>query len=380
MAIVPSCFELSASKIRIEKYEHLGEVPMQFSGVEREANLELIEKLWPIFEERIPDDATALKFVRQTLLENSAIHCHCGVTVKKKYRSKKPRTLICKNCKKEIWFTAKTPFKRAERLKAWLGAIFLMGHGAVVTSNKLAALGGTAISTALNIVRTIGLVLENERHLETEDRSFPVPSAEFISIFCRRSLLTLPKVHPSTEIEEKKAKSETKTKQGQSDQRPQATTTDHLSESEKEIFELITAEPITQDQICQSTTLPVSAVASALVILEIEGLIQTHAGGRFSRRSSAENNNKRKTDEKNNPLAAMSLVGRAIDSTLSIRGGISRKYLQIYLASIWCHFDRRRWSEEKLLLAFLRAPSITYKDILNYESPPLAAMVAITRL
>ncbi len=384
MAIVPSYIELSTSKIRIEKYEHLGEVLMQFSGEEREANLELIEKLWPIFEERIPDDATALKFVRRTLLENSAIHCQCGLTIKKKYQSKKPRTLICKNCKKEIWFTAKTPFKRAERLKAWLGAIFLMGHGAVVTSNKLAALGGTAISTALNIVRTIGLVLEHERHLETANRSFSVPSAEFISIFCRRSLLTLPKVHPSTEIEEA-AKSETKAKQGRAEQRPQATTTENLSESEKEIFELITAEPITQDQICQSTALPVSAVASALVILEIEGLIQTHAGGRFSRRSCADNNNNNnnnetETEEKANPLAAMSLVGRTIDSTLSIRGGISRKYLQIYLAAIWCHFDRRRWSEEKLLLAVLQAPSITYKDILNYESPSLAAMVAITRL
>jgi hypothetical protein len=379
MAIMPSYIELSTSKIRIEKYEHLGEVPMQFSGEEREANLELIEKLWPIFEERIPDDATALKFVRQTLLENSAIHCQCGLTVKKKkYQSKKPRTLICKNCKKEIWFTAKTPFKRAERLKAWLGAIFLMGNGAVVTSNKLAALGGTAISTALNIVRTIGLVLEHERHLETANRSFPVPSAEFISIFCRRSLLTLPKVHPSTEIEEN-ASSATKTKQGRSEQRPQATTTEHLSESEREIFELITAEPITQDQICQSTTLPVSAVASALVILEIEGLIQAHAGGRFSRRGCSDSTNN-ETEEKTNPLAAMSLVGRTIDSTLSIRGGISRKYLQIYLAAIWCHFDRRRWSEEKLLLAFLRAPSISYKDILNYESPPLASMVAITRL
>jgi hypothetical protein len=117
------------------------------------------------------------------------------------------------------------------------------------------------------------------------------------------------------------------------------------------------------------------------VILEIEGLIQAHAGGRFSRRSCADtNNNNNETKEKTNPLEAMSLVGRTIDSTLSIRGGISRKYLQIYLAAIWCHFDRRRWSEEKLLLAVLRAPSISYKDILNYESPPVAAMVAITRV
>jgi hypothetical protein len=110
--------------------------------------------------------------------------------------------LICKSCKKEIWFTARTPFRRAERLKAWLGAIFLMGNGAIVTSNKLAVLGGTAISTALNIVRTIGLVIENERQREAGENSIQLPSSEFDSLFCRRSLLTLPKVHPSTEVKE----------------------------------------------------------------------------------------------------------------------------------------------------------------------------------
>lgn len=155
--------ELSPSKIRIEKYEHLDEVPMQFSGEERK-DREWIKKLWPIFEERIPDDATALNFVRQTLLTNSAIHCHCGVTVKKKYQSRDCAHSFARTARKKFG-SQQTPFKRAERLKAWLGK-FPTGHGAAVTSNKLAALAGTAISTALNIVRTIGLVLENERHSE----------------------------------------------------------------------------------------------------------------------------------------------------------------------------------------------------------------------
>jgi transposase-like protein len=352
---------------------------MQFSGEERDANLELIEKLWPVFETRIPDDAAAMEFVLQTLLTSSALHCQCGTTVKKKLRSKRPRTLICKNCKKEIWFTARTPFKRAERLKAWLGAIYLMGHGAIVTSNKLAELGGTAISTALNIVRTIGLVLENERQKEKADMSIEVPSKEFDSLFCRRSLLTLPKVHPSTEINDPKANVEPDTNQKQTG--AEADTVEQLSESELEILELISNEPITADQICQRTTQSASAVASALVMLEIEGLIQSQPGGRFSRRSdnsNNKNNHDKKKTRQTNMAAAMPLVGRAIDSTRSIRGGISRKYLQVYLAAIWCQLDRARWNEEKLLLAFLRAPEITYQDILNYESPAIASMMTFS--
>ncbi|MDP3507072.1 MAG: hypothetical protein Q8T09_03705 [Candidatus Melainabacteria bacterium] len=345
---------------------------MQFSGEERNANLELIEKLWPIFEARIPDDEAAMEFVLQTLLTSSALHCQCGVTVKKRQPSKRPRTLICKNCKKEIWFTARTPFRRAERLKAWLGAIFLMGNGAIVTSNKLAVLGGTAISTALNIVRTIGLVIENERHKETEDNSIQVPSSEFDSLFCRRSLLTLPKVHPSTEVKAPDSEPDFKPATKREQKEAQADAIEHLNEAELEILELISNEPITADQICQRTTQPASAVASALVVLEIEGLIEFHEGGRFSRRRE---HGHKEEGRKTTMASAIPLVGRAIDSTRSIRGGISRKYLQVYLAAIWCQSDRERWNEEKLLLTFLQAPEITYQDILNYESPAIASMM-----
>lgn len=346
---------------------------MQFSGEERDANLELIEKLWPLFEARIPDDAAAMEFVLQTLLTSSALNCQCGITVKKKLRSKRPRTLICKNCKKEIWFTARTPFKRAERLKAWLGAIYLMGNGAIVTSNKLADLGGTAISTALNIVRTIGLVLENERQKEIASLSIQVPSKEFDSLFCRRSLLTLPKVHPSAEVNDPNSNVEPDTNPKQTGE--EAGTLEQLSKSELEILELMSNEPITADQLCQRTTQTASAVASALVILEIEGLIESQPGGRFIRRSDNKKNTDKKSGRQTNMTAAMPLVGRAIDSTRSIRGGISRKYLQVYLAAIWCQLDRKRWNEEKLLLTFLQAPEITYQDILNYESPAMASMV-----
>ncbi|CAN5618450.1 hypothetical protein BH11CYA1_BH11CYA1_18590 [soil metagenome] len=374
---------------------------MQFEGEERVINLELIAKLWPIFEARIPDDESALAFLLQTLLVNSSLHCHCKIAFKNKFQKKSARTLNCKVCKKEIWITASTMFNRVKHLKAWLGAIFLIGHGAVVTSNKLAELAGTAISTALNIVRTTGLVIEGERQNEPIDSSYKVPSMDFVSIFCRRSLITLPRLHPSIEEDEQQAheedqeekkhqKKSTTTASAKENRRteqeqPPARQTSDLSPEELEVLQLVKDDPLTQDQICQQTTLAAGSVAGILVILEIDGWILSHTDGRFRKRkqkvikAKEENQsttNKRTKSNRREQSRMMSLTATAINLTRSIRGGISRKYVQIYLSTMWCQLDRERWNEDKLLQAFLRAPDISYQDILDYESPSVVSLLA----
>ncbi len=351
---------------------------MQFQGEDRIINLELIEKLWPAFEERIPDNKAAVAFLLETLLVNSALHCHCGIIIQNRVKSKKKRTVMCSVCKKEIWITSSTLFRRVKQLKAWLGAIYLMGHGAVVTSNKLSELGGTAISTALNIVRKIGLVIEGERQQEAIDTSYKIASMEFVSIFCRRSMLTLPKVHPSIALED--APSQEQDSESADDaQSPEA----DLSPNELEILHLLGTEPMTQDQICDLTKLSVSEVGGALVVLELEGLIEAHPGGRFSKKKAQKQANAdaatmhTRNKEKDIYMPSMgALVGRVIDMTQSIRGGISRKYLQIYLASMWCQLDRARWNETSLLHAFIRSAEICYQDILDYESPTIVSIRA----
>lgn len=50
----------------------------------------------------------------------------------------------------------------------------------------------------------------------------------------------------------------------------------------KIIYEVITEDKITPDQICLQTELPIAEVLSGLTILEIMGLISSYPGGRFS--------------------------------------------------------------------------------------------------
>ncbi|HEY9758574.1 MAG TPA: hypothetical protein V6C97_25640 [Oculatellaceae cyanobacterium] len=49
--------------------------------------------------------------------------------------------------------------------------------------------------------------------------------------------------------------------------------------------------------------------------------------------------------------------------------GVSRKYIQLYLAAYWCYKDRTRWFSEQLFSACFRSPPVSYAEILLYSSP-----------
>jgi hypothetical protein len=55
--------------------------------------------------------------------------------------------------------------------------------------------------------------------------------------------------------------------------------------------------------------------------------------------------------------------------------GISKKCLQLYLASFWCSSDRVRWAPGVLLQACLRHAPIRYEQILNFVSPSRVMMM-----
>lgn len=58
---------------------------------------------------------------------------------------------------------------------------------------------------------------------------------------------------------------------------------DHWSEEAKKIFELLTIEPQIVDEIVIKSELSLQLVRAALTELELEGLVCSHSGGRFSR-------------------------------------------------------------------------------------------------
>lgn len=49
--------------------------------------------------------------------------------------------------------------------------------------------------------------------------------------------------------------------------------------------------------------------------------------------------------------------------------GVSRKYIQLYLAAYWCYKDRTRWFSEQLFCACFRSLPVSYAEILLYSSP-----------
>ena len=55
--------------------------------------------------------------------------------------------------------------------------------------------------------------------------------------------------------------------------------------------------------------------------------------------------------------------------------GISKKCLQLYLASFWCSLDRSRWAPGALLKACLSHAPIRYQQILNFVSPSRVMIV-----
>ncbi|CAN5526925.1 hypothetical protein BH11CYA1_BH11CYA1_05680 [soil metagenome] len=71
--------------------------------------------------------------------------------------------------------------------------------------------------------------------------------------------------------------------------------------------------------------------------------------------------------------AASAKVKLAVSQFIGLIGyefhGISKKCLQLYLASFWCTFDRGYWTPGSLLSSCLRHGPISYEQILNFVTP-----------
>jgi hypothetical protein len=65
-----------------------------------------------------------------------------------------------------------------------------------------------------------------------------------------------------------------------------------------------------------------------------------------------------------------------IDFICTYLHGISRKYVQIHLASFWCYKDRKRWGSGAVLKACFQSHGIDDEEILAYVSPPMVKVPA----
>lgn len=213
-----------------------------------------------------------------------------------------------------------------------------------------------------------------------------VESQEFISIFWKRSNQTPIGKHPMSEQDifdeeginnQEIAEIEIK---NQNEEQTEDKTEDIQSQSgfifgdnQKKIYEFINFEKVHLDQICQNTQLPTGEILACLTFLEVDNFIERHGGDYYSRkvleRKSGSIAKKGKT-VKEISSSAQSKIDQFLDYVKSEIHGISRKYLQLYLAYFWCKFDRIRWGADKLLEACVKSQFRPSSEIFEYVTPP----------
>jgi hypothetical protein len=302
------------------------------------------------------------------------------------------RVAECRNCGKQNWLTAGTLFERMREPRAYFVAITLAERKVPFNARTLSRLCKIAYATASAIFKKVMAVMLEAMVGKTEK----VSSFELDEIICKRSIETHARKHPVTEQEEQlvpPAQISFDPLQAHSESQSTVqcasgdlTNTDTLHESgvvtptgvitttervgvknvvpvapEEIIFSLLSNEPQSIDSLAAATGLEPARVRAGITILELADLVRRLPGDRVV-------------------LAVHILKACLIPMTprveLSVRRtvrvikklfhGVSRKYLQLYLAAVWCFLKPARWAENELFNLCCQTPAI---KIARYKSP-----------
>lgn len=355
--------------------------------------------LWQEFNMQFATQASCVNAIFYVASNIGLLSCrYCGSN--ELQGSYGARVLKCLDCNKHTWFTAGTFFNRIRRPRAWLAAIWFMEHGAAISSSKLSQLVGISQSSALAMLKKLTTVIENHMN----DISLAVPSAIFSDVICKRSRQTPAEAHPVAEQEEMERKAESLEHNsmdgrsncskdnniyledadcGKDDSKndclkknyseiERGDRTQEFQGLEQEIYELLSDVPISANQLSIRTGAQISEVAVALVILELRDAITRLPGDQYIRNLPKKNSVYLEDCHiQNIVLATRKFIGEHFH-------GISRKYLQNYLAFYWCYVDRDRWHCGSLLEACLQFRPVTYIEILNYISPLIVKALPVS--
>lgn len=364
---------------------------------------EILAALWSQFNADFPTETDCLVEVQRRLDREGLLTCrYCGNgDIDRNYCK---RAVRCRRCQRRTWLTAGTFFERMRIARPWLAAIWLMEHGVTLSSSRFHKLVGIAQSSALYIFKKITTVIQS--HFQEDDPA--VPSSLFSPVFSRRSRETPARQHPlaeQAELERKLLGDEDRTTRWQKRQPAQSSlaaaassregaysensgieggsgalrevevlnpgSAEECNNREKEVYELLSAESVSFDILCARARMPASQMSAILTMLELAGVVMCLPGNRYVRLSPKQPDIAEFEKGGGVTDITMQPVAAAVDFVRLNFHGVSRKYLQNYLAAYWCRLARARWQCGSLFQACIRFGVITGKEILDYVSPAL---------
>jgi hypothetical protein len=310
------------------------------------------------------------------------------------------RQADCLVCGKLNFLTANTFFHGVRRPIDWVRAIWLLEDGFAYSANMFAAVTGmTPSSVSSMLSKLLTVVLEQMPDYQTEC------SGAFAKTFRRRSLQTPVLKHPAAEQDifdeienEKMAFSLDAHLERCLDEIydvpaprtpevcaggvgligqntvclevmpivPEAVSKDWSRE--KAVFACLSHEAKAFDWLGNACNLSAGDLTITLIHLELAGLIKPQFGQLYTRKRLLwVDPSVALSDDKSKKFKPF------FDFVIGVFCGISRKYLQLYLAAFWCNSNRRRWGIGSLFGACMRSRRISHRSRLNFVSPPVVA-------
>ncbi|MGD9683479.1 MAG: hypothetical protein AB7W16_20115 [Candidatus Obscuribacterales bacterium] len=345
-----------------------------------------LERSWRSFSKRFRSEEQCVNVVYEELA--SRMICpECGG--RQFDRASGARSAFCARCGMKIWITSGTFFHRKKSLRSWLAAIWLMESGVGVSAWFLHKKLKIAYSTAHEILRALSDIVEAHR-CETARH---LPSSLFLDLFNRRSRETPARVHPREEQSEAEAEAERKSGELGADavksdsshpvfsdralapalapalvpapapapaseyDNYQITPTGEpeLDAAEQAVFGALCQGPLSSDELGERLSIPAGTLMAAITMLELKGNARCVGIQRYEACKPERSEGSLEHASENELWdGALELVEDIKEFIRSTYMGISRKYLQSYLASHWCFRDRKRWGRSSLLRACFR--------------------------
>lgn len=288
------------------------------------------------------------------------------------------RTVQCSICRQRVSLTAGTFFDGIKLVREWLFAVWLINKRVEVNPHRFSTVANVSYGTAWIMFKKI--VMSMSQWMLNTTGGALIQSSAFVGLMTRRSIETPARQSAASEADGGDVRSPFL--QEDSDANDSLVEISigldsqiELSDTERNIVNELTDEPVAIDVLQERTGIEVGVLASALVLLEASGIAQRLPSQRYVRVGGVREEDAGRSADVRLSDDVRRKVNNAIEFIQLQFQGISRKYLQHYICLYSYFAESVRWPEGTLLESCIAADAITKADIRNYVSPPLIAIL-----
>ncbi len=346
----------------------------------REENDQRLAKIWADVQIYAPTDAMAQDVFYEYWKKLGMILCpDCSSDNIRRVDGE--RECECLDCGMTSWFTSGTLLSRVKLFKSYLAASLLFEAGLTISGPQFSKLTGTPQTSAYTILRKFRMAISNQMSSDAEQFSGQLVRL----LIAKRTLETPANSHPFVEqelidealqndlannIEPAGASDDENFVDGiNGDDQDE-----NLSEYEKVkkvVLSLLSDVGLTADTISLRTGFAIGKVTGSLSELELFGEARVEPGGKYFKGAPA------KQSQSQIPLTETIIIALTnfYEFVIEYFHRVGRKGLQTYVAALWCTLDRERWGRGSVMHLCGTHPPVTYREILNYVSPPLLNII-----